>query len=55
MKLIDHIKSSDQTLFSFEILPPLKGGSIDKLFRGIEPLMEFNPSFVDVHTTGKST
>lgn len=48
MKLIDYIKSSNQTLFSFEILPPLKGGSIDKLFRGIEPLMEFNPSFVDV-------
>jgi methylenetetrahydrofolate reductase (NADPH) len=48
MKLIDHIKSGSDTLFSFEILPPLKGGSIDRLFNGIEPLMEFNPSFVDV-------
>lgn len=48
MKLIDHIKSSDETLFSFEILPPLKGGSIDSLFKGIETLMEFKPSFVDV-------
>jgi methylenetetrahydrofolate reductase (NADPH) len=48
MKLIDHIKKAESTLFSFEILPPLKGGSIDKLFNGIEPLMEFKPSFVDV-------
>lgn len=48
MKLIDHIKSANETLFSFEILPPLKGGSIESLFGGIESLMEFKPSFVDV-------
>lgn len=48
MKLVDHIKSANETLFSFEILPPLKGGSIESLFSGIESLMEFKPSFVDV-------
>lgn len=48
MKLVDHIKSAKETLFSFEILPPLKGGSIEGLFGGIESLMEFKPSFVDV-------
>jgi len=48
MKLTEYINKSDDTLFSFEILPPLKGGSIDALFNRIEPLMEFNPSFVDV-------
>ena len=48
MKLTEHIAKADKTLFSFEILPPLKGGSIDGLFERIEPLMEFNPSFVDV-------
>ena len=48
MKLTKYIEEAEKTLFSFEILPPLKGGSIERLFSGIEPLMEFKPSFVDV-------
>ena len=48
MKVIDHLKGAKSTLFSIEILPPLKGKSIDSLFNGIDPLLEFNPSFVDV-------
>lgn len=48
MKVIDHLKSAKGTLFSIEILPPLKGKSIETLFNGIEPLLEFKPSFVDV-------
>ena len=47
MKLIDHI-TPGKTLFSFEVLPPLKGKSIDNLYKAIDPLMEFNPSFIDV-------
>lgn len=48
MKVTDHIKASKDTLFSFEILPPLKGKSIQSIFDGIDPLMEFNPKFVNV-------
>ena len=48
MKVTDYIAKSSQTLFSFEILPPLKGQSIDSLFSAIDPLMEFNPAFIDV-------
>ena len=48
MKITEHIKQAKNTLFSFEILPPLKGNSIDSLYNGVEPLMEFNPSFIDV-------
>jgi len=48
MKLTEYINQNKETLFSFEILPPLKGGSIDRLFGNIESLMEFKPSFVDV-------
>ena len=48
MKVIDHLKGADGTLFSIEILPPLKGKSIDNLFSGIEPLLEFKPAFIDV-------
>lgn len=48
MKVTDHIKKAKSTLFSIEILPPLKGKSIQSIFDGIDPLMEFKPSFIDV-------
>ncbi|GAB5416901.1 MAG: methylenetetrahydrofolate reductase [NAD(P)H] [Crocinitomicaceae bacterium] len=48
MKVTDHLKASKDTLFSFEILPPLKGKSIQSIYDGIDPLMEFNPRFVNV-------
>ncbi|HYG37563.1 MAG TPA: methylenetetrahydrofolate reductase [NAD(P)H] [Cytophagales bacterium] len=48
MKITDHIKNAKKTLFSFEILPPLKGEGIKNLFDAIEPLMEFQPPFIDV-------
>lgn len=48
MKITEHLKNAKSTLFSFEILPPLKGQSLKELCEGISPLMEFNPPFVDV-------
>ncbi|XOV66490.1 MAG: methylenetetrahydrofolate reductase [NAD(P)H] [Fluviicola sp.] len=48
MKVTDHLRASDDTLFSFEILPPLKGKSIQSIYDGIDPLMEFKPRFVNV-------
>lgn len=48
MKITEYIDQAKKPLFSFEILPPLKGQSLKDLCEGIEPLMEFNPPFVDV-------
>ena len=49
MKVIDHIKNSkDKTQFTFEILPPVKGQHINSIFDNLDPLMEFNPPFIDV-------
>jgi methylenetetrahydrofolate reductase (NADPH) len=49
MKVIDHIKNANgKTLFSLEVLPPLKGENIRTLFDHMDPLMEFKPPFVDV-------
>lgn len=49
MKVIEHLQQAKgKTLFSIEILPPLKGQSIKSIFEGIDPLMEFKPSFIDV-------
>ncbi len=47
-KVIEHLDNAKETLFSFEILPPMKGHGIQKLFTAIEPLMEFKPKFIDV-------
>jgi methylenetetrahydrofolate reductase (NADPH) len=52
MKITDHIKKAKgETLFSFEIVPPVKGKSIQELYRNIDPLMEFKPPFIDVTTS----
>ena len=49
MKVIQHIeKANGKPLFSFEILPPLKGQNIQSIFDSIDPLMEFKPPFIDV-------
>lgn len=49
MKVVDHIKNANgKTLFSLEILPPLKGENIRTLFDNMDPLMEFKPPFIDV-------
>jgi methylenetetrahydrofolate reductase (NADPH) len=49
MKVTEHIQSAKgKTLFSFEILPPLKGQNIQTIFDSIDPLMEFKPPFIDV-------
>lgn len=47
MRIVDCFRKNE-TLISFEILPPLKGGSIDSVFKAIDPMMEFKPAFVDV-------
>jgi methylenetetrahydrofolate reductase (NADPH) len=49
MKIIDHLKNAKgKALFSFEILPPLKGQNVKSIFDNIDPLMEFKPPFIDV-------
>ena len=48
MKVTEHLEKAKDTLFSFEILPPLKGENIQNLFGHIDPLMEFKPPFIDV-------
>ena len=49
MKVTEHIaKAKNETQFTFEILPPLKGQNIQSIYDAIDPLMEFNPPFIDV-------
>lgn len=48
MQVTEHIHKGKQTLLSFEILPPLKGKSIQNIYGMLDPLMEFKPAFVNV-------
>lgn len=50
MKVIDLIKSNRNTAFSFEILPPLKGTGIEKLYHTIDMLREFDPKYINITT-----
>ncbi|MBL4644091.1 MAG: methylenetetrahydrofolate reductase [NAD(P)H] [Flavobacteriaceae bacterium] len=52
MKVTEHLKKhTGKTQFSFEIIPPKKGNNIQDLYDNIDPLMEFNPPFIDVTTS----
>ncbi len=52
MKVTEHLENAKgKTLFSFEIVPPQKGQSINELYNNIDPLMEFKPPFIDVTTS----
>ena len=48
MKVIDFLEEANSTLFSYEIIPPNRGGSIDKVFKLVEQLMPFDPPFIDL-------
>ena len=47
-KVIDILKRSRSPFASFELVPPLKGSDVSKLYSSIEPLMEFAPPFLNV-------
>lgn len=50
MRIIDLIQSNEKTAFSFEILPPLKGTGIEKLYETIDTLREFDPKYINITT-----
>tara|TARA_B000000475_G_scaffold161074_1_gene129755 strand:- start:4681 stop:5625 length:945 start_codon:yes stop_codon:yes gene_type:complete len=48
VKITEYLNNSKKTLFSYEIIPPFRGGSIDKIFKLVEDLMPFSPPFIDL-------
>ena len=47
-RVIDLINKSRGTAFSFEILPPLKGNSIQSVYRVIDKLRDFDPKYINI-------
>ena len=54
MKVIEHINNSNNTQFSYEIIPPLRGKGIQIIIDMIEGLKKFNPPFIDVTSHSSS-
>ena len=50
MKVVDLIKNTNKTAFSFEVLPPIKGTGIEKLYKDVDTLYEFNPQYINITT-----
>jgi len=50
MSVIDKLKSAKGPLFTFELLPPLKGHSIEKVYTTIDRLIEFEPAYINFTT-----
>ncbi len=50
MKVINLIQSSKKTMFSFELLPPMKGQNASRLYETIDELIEFNPKYINLTT-----
>lgn len=50
MRVIDHLREAakGRTAFSFEILPPLKGNSIERVYAIIDKLREFDPKYINI-------
>ncbi len=49
MRVVEAIeKAKGSPLFSFEILPPEKGNDIQSIYDTIDPLIEFDPKFIEV-------
>ncbi|MCA1741524.1 MAG: methylenetetrahydrofolate reductase, partial [Bacteroidales bacterium] len=45
--VIDLINGSKKPLFTFELLPPLKGHSIERIYNTIEGLLEYSPAYIN--------
>ena len=47
MNVLDKINSAKGPLFTFELLPPLKGHSIERTYAAIDRLMEYEPAYIN--------
>ncbi len=48
MKVIEHLEKATQTLISFEIIPPKRGGNVKNLLEALDDLVKYNPPFIDI-------
>ena len=50
MSVAEFLNSQHETAFSFEVLPPVKGHSIEQIYKTIDRLRQFNPAYINITT-----
>ena len=48
MKVIEHLTKAKKNLFSYEIIPPLRGKTVKDIINMVEKLKPYDPPFIDV-------
>jgi len=48
MKVLEHLSKANNTLISFEIIPPRRGGDIKQLMNVLDEIVKYNPPFIDI-------
>jgi len=48
MKVVDTIRNAKSTLFTFELMPPLKGNSFAEIAEAVERLIAYNPAYINI-------
>ncbi len=48
MKVTEHIAKANNTLISFEIIPPKRGGDVKQLLSLLEDVVKYKPPFIDI-------
>ncbi len=48
MKIVEHLNKATDTLISFEVIPPKRGGNFQQLMNALDDLIKFNPPFIDI-------
>lgn len=50
MSVADFLRADHDTAFSIEVLPPVRGKSIEQVFKTLDKLVEFNPAYINITT-----
>lgn len=48
MRVTEHLAKANETLISFEIIPPKRGGNIKQLLSTLEDITKYNPPYIDI-------
>jgi methylenetetrahydrofolate reductase (NADPH) len=55
VKVIEHLANATRPLVSVEIIPPRRGGSVQRIYDAVESLMPYEPPFIDITSHAAET
>jgi methylenetetrahydrofolate reductase (NADPH) len=55
VKVIEHLSNATRPLVSVEIIPPRRGGSVQRIYDAVSSLMPYEPPFIDITSHAAET